>query len=92
MHEYTGGNLALRRVVTEVNSARPDAPVVDGRPARRRRPARSAVRRRPWLRLRVRVAGALRGVAARLDPPCATPQSLSRTAAGVVAGVRGGAG
>jgi hypothetical protein len=98
MHEYAGGNLALRRVVAEVNSARPDAPVVAGRPVRRRRPARSTVRRRP--RLRVAVAGALRGVAARLDPPCATPQGLPQalprtmggTAVGVVAGARGGAG
>ncbi|MFD6141028.1 hypothetical protein [Promicromonospora sp. NPDC060271] len=97
MHEYAGGNLALRRVVAEVNSARPDAPVVDGPAARRRRTAgpapgrtRSAVRG-PAVRrragVRVALAGALRGVAARLDPPCATPQ-----AAGHAAGrARGGA-
>jgi hypothetical protein len=85
MHEYAGGNLALRRVVTEMNSARPDAPVVDGgqnrrgrtaRPSRRlaRRPVRRPVRRRA--RLRVVLASALRGVAARLDPSCTAPQAL----------------
>ncbi|WP_129788869.1 hypothetical protein [Promicromonospora panici] len=81
MHEYAGGNLALRRVVAEVNSARPDAPVVDGGQNRRGRPARVSRRlaRRPvsrGTRLRVVLAGALRGVAARLDPPCPTPQAL----------------
>lgn len=90
MHEYAGGNLALRRVVAEVNSARPDAPVVDGPTTRRRRSAGAAhglarraartpaVRRRA--RVRVALAGALRGVAARLDPPCATPQAVAHAA------------
>ena len=98
MHEYAGGNLALRRVVTHVNSARPDAPVVDGPRARRRRSARlahglarrtvggTAVRRRAGIR--VALAGALRGVAARLDPPCATPQAVAHAAGRA----RGGAG
>jgi hypothetical protein len=81
MHEYAGGNLALRRAIAEMNSARPHAPVVDGPPGRRRRPAR---RRRP---VRSALAVALRGVAARLDPPCAARQTVSRT----VAGARGGA-
>ncbi|WP_454856017.1 hypothetical protein [Promicromonospora soli] len=91
MHEYCGGNLALRRVVAEVNSARPNAPVVDGPPARRRR---TAGRRTAGLRTagrrpsaRVALAGALRGVAARLDPPCPTPQGVARQAMQV----RGGA-
>jgi hypothetical protein len=78
MHEYSGGNLALRRVAAHVNSARPDAPVVAGSPARRRRTARPAVRRRAGMR--VALAGALRGVAARLDPPCATPQAVAHAA------------
>ena len=81
MHEYAGGNLALRRVVTEMNSARPDAPVVDGGQNRRGRPARPSRRlaRRPVrrrARLRVVLASALRGVAARLDPSCTAPQAL----------------
>lgn len=97
MHEYAGGNLALRRVVAEMNSARPDAPVVDGAPARRRRstgPARGLARRPARTRavhrragLRVALAGALRGVAARLDPPCVTP----RVAAHPAGRARGGA-
>ena len=71
MHEYAGGNLALRRTIAEMNSARPDAPVVDGPPGRRR-PTRGRAKGRS--RLRVGAAAVLRGVAARLDPPCVTPQ------------------
>lgn len=80
MHEYAGGNLALRRVITEMNSARPGAPVVDGPPGRRRlrrrvgRPLRGAAVRRT--RLRAQLAAVLRAVAARLDPPCAAPQAV----------------
>lgn len=90
MHEYSGANLALRRVVAHVNSARPDAPVVDGPPSRRRRAggrAHGAARRafrdlavRRRAGVRVALAGALRRVAARLDPPCATPQAVAHAA------------
>ncbi|MFD2795876.1 hypothetical protein ACFS27_20105 [Promicromonospora vindobonensis] len=73
MHEYTGGNLALRRMIAEVNSARPNAPVVDGPPGRRRSDR---------ARLRATLAGALRRTAAWLDPPCATTQTVSLAVAG----------
>lgn len=78
MHEYSGGNLALRRAIAEMNSARPHAPVVDDPPGRRR-PRRRAARSHLWSR--AALAAALRAVAARLDPPCATPQTVPRTAA-----------
>jgi hypothetical protein len=61
-------------MIAEVNSARPNAPVVDGAPGRRRRGDRG--------RLRAALAGALRRTAAWLDPPCATPQTVSLAVAG----------
>lgn len=82
MHEYAGGNLALRRVVAEVNSARPDAPVVDDLSARRTARRRRGAGR--GTRLRVALAGALRGLAARLDPPRATPQTAGRAPGGAM--------
>ena len=80
MHEYAGGNLALRRAIAEMNSARPNAPVLDGPPGRRRRRARRADRSR--VRSRAVLAAALRAVAARLDPPCAAPQTVARAGGG----------
>ncbi|MDR7380611.1 hypothetical protein [Promicromonospora iranensis] len=80
MHEYAGGNLALRRAVAEMNSARPHAPVRSDSSARRRRTARR--RRRDLAALRRALATALRATAARLDPPCVTPQSVARVGGG----------